>query len=225
MSDGGLKVVDAYDLDDELRIILQPGERMRDKHGRQHRLPRYFYEIESEQQARDTYLTSNFCVFEFLQVDLKEHERMQRYPRYIPCAVRPLAFYLQRLRDSVGSVHIAVNGGYRSPAHRLAEAATPHMWGTAADVFRIGSAYLLDQETIEKYVRIAEDIAEELWAMPYGHEPGMADDHLHLDLGYLSYIPREVSEDRMKGAQAEPRVVIEERRGRDRRAERREEGA
>ena len=40
-----LKVVDAFDLDDELRSLLKPGEMMRDGQGRRHRLPRYFYEI------------------------------------------------------------------------------------------------------------------------------------------------------------------------------------
>jgi hypothetical protein len=45
MSDGELKVVDAFDLDDELRTLLKPGEMMRDAQGRRHRLPRYFYEV------------------------------------------------------------------------------------------------------------------------------------------------------------------------------------
>jgi len=42
--------------------------------------------------------------------------------------------YLERLREATGApVHLAVNGGYRSPAHKLSVAATPHMWATAAD--------------------------------------------------------------------------------------------
>ena len=40
-----IKVVDAFDLDDELRSLLKPGEMVRDGQGRRHRLPRYFYEI------------------------------------------------------------------------------------------------------------------------------------------------------------------------------------
>ena len=37
-----IKVVDACDLDDELRSLLKPGEMVRDAEGRRHRLPRYF---------------------------------------------------------------------------------------------------------------------------------------------------------------------------------------
>ena len=47
----GLKVVDAFDLEDELRTILKPGEMVKDAQGRRHRLPRYFYEIPSHEAA------------------------------------------------------------------------------------------------------------------------------------------------------------------------------
>ena len=33
-----IKVVDAFDLDDELRTLLKPGEMVRDAQGRRHRL-------------------------------------------------------------------------------------------------------------------------------------------------------------------------------------------
>ena len=46
-----IKVVDAFDLDDELRSLLKPGEMMRDAQGRRHRLPRYFYEIPDHEAA------------------------------------------------------------------------------------------------------------------------------------------------------------------------------
>ena len=59
-------------------------------------------------------------------------------------------------------MHIAVNGGYRSPSHKLAVGATPHMWGTAADVYRIGSSILREQDAIEKYNRVAEDLSDDL---------------------------------------------------------------
>ena len=36
-------------------------------------------------------------------MDLKEAQRLRNYPRYVPCAVRLLAFYLQRLREAVGT--------------------------------------------------------------------------------------------------------------------------
>jgi len=151
-------------------------------------------------------------------VDLKEAARLRTYPRYVPCAVRILAFYLERLREAVGApIHLAVNGGYRSPAHKLAVGATPHMWGTAADLYRIGSHVLNEKDTIEKYNRIAEDTSGDLWVMPYGHEIGKTDDHIHVDLGYISLVPREMGEDRSELPQGTPRFAFEERRRVDRR--------
>jgi hypothetical protein len=215
-----LKVVDAFDLDDELRALLKPAEMVKDEHGRRHRLPRYFYEIPSRQAALHIWLTPHFGLNEFVLVDLKEASRLQQFPRYIPCAVRLLAFYLERFRAAAGaSVHVAVNGGYRSPAHKLATHATPHLWGTAADIYRIGSTILKSREAIEKYNALAEDLSDDLTVLPYGHVTGAsADDHIHLDIGYISLLPREVSEDRMEVPQeARPRFVYEERRRTDRR--------
>lgn len=216
----GLKVVDAFDLDDELRTILRPGEMVRDEHGRRHRLPRYFYEIESHESAVATKLTPHFGLNEFVLTDLKEAPRLQQYPRYVPCAVRLLAFYLQQFRAAAGgSVHIAVNGAYRSPGHKLATNATAHMWGTAADVYRIGSNILKTKDQIEKYNVMAEDLSEDVSVHPYGHVTGKdADDHVHLDLGFILLIPREISEDRMEQPQeSRPRFAFENRRRTDRR--------
>src|SRR5436190_18362177 len=115
-----IKVVDAFDLDDELRALLKPGEMVRDAEGRRHRLPRYFYEIPDHEAAVSIRLTPRFGLNEFTLVDLKEAVRLQQFPRYVPCAVRVLAFYLEQFRREAGaSVHIAVNGGYRSPSHKL----------------------------------------------------------------------------------------------------------
>ena len=217
----GLKVVDAFDLDDELRGILKPGEMLRDAHGRRHRLPRYFYEVPSHEMAMATRLTPHFGLNEFILTDLREASRLHDYPRYVPCAVRVLAFYLEQFRAACGaSVHVAVNGAYRSPGHKLSTQATPHMWGTAADIFRIGSAILKTREAIEKYNAIAEELSEDVTVLPYGHVTGInADDHVHLDLGYITLIPREISEDRMEQPQeSRPRFAFEERRAKDRRA-------
>jgi hypothetical protein len=215
-----LKVVDAFDLDDELRSILKPGEMIRDAQGRRHRLPRYFYEVPSHEIAFRARLTAHFGLNEFTLVDLKEAPRLQDFPRYVPCAVRTLAFYLEQFRTACGaSVHIAVNGGYRSPAHKLSLGATPHMWGTAADVYRIGSSILKTKEAIEKFNEVAEDLSDDLHVLPYGHVTGTnADDHVHLDLGYLTLIPREISEDRMEQPQENrPRFAFEDRRHKERR--------
>ncbi|MGA7616926.1 MAG: hypothetical protein WBX15_17280 [Thermoanaerobaculia bacterium] len=216
--ESGLKVVDAFDLDDELRSILRPGEMIRDKNGRRHRLPRYFYEVESKEEALDVDLAPNFRLSELLLVDIKESPRLQAWPRFVPCVTRLLASYLQRMRDAAGmSVHVAVNGGYRSPAHQLAHLGTPHMWGTAADIYRVGTTILQDESSIERFRKIFSEISDELWVMPYGHEPGTSDDHIHVDLGYILLIPREMSEDRMEVQQQQPRFAFEERRRGDRR--------
>lgn len=215
-----LKIVDAFDLDDELRALLRPGEMVRDPQGRRHRLPRYFYEVPTHEVALEMRLTPNFGLNEFILVDLKEAPRLQEYPKYVPCAIRILAFYLQQFRAAAGaSVHIAVNGGYRSPAHKLADNASSHMWGTAADLYRIGKEILKTKELVEKFNDIAEDLSADVTVLPYGPVAGRnADDHVHFDLGYITLIPREISEDRMEQPQeSRPRFAFEERRRKERR--------
>ena len=215
-----IKVVDAFDLDDELRTLLKPGEMLRDEHGRRHRLPRYFYEIPTHEDATKIRLTHHFGINEFIFVDLRESSRLQQFPRYVPCAVRMLAFFLEQFRSAAGaSVHIAVNGGYRSPAHKMSTDASPHMWGTSADIYRIGGSILKTKELIDKFNDLAEELSDDVMVLPYGHDTGKTvDDHVHIDLGYLTVIPREISEDRMEVPQeARPRFAFEERRQRDRR--------
>jgi hypothetical protein len=215
-----IKVVDAFDLDDELRSLLKPGEMVKDAQGRRHRLPRYFYEIPSHEEATKIRLTPHFGLNEFILVDLREASRLQQYPLYIPCAVRLLAFFLEQFRAAAGSsVHIAVNGGYRSPSHKMSLNGTPHMWGTAADIYRIGNTIVKTRDTIERYNDLAEDLSDDVATMPYGHVTGQnADDHVHIDLGYITVVPREISEDRMEVPQENrPRFAFEERRRRERR--------
>jgi hypothetical protein len=215
-----IKVVDAFDLDDELRSLLKPGEMVRDAQGRRHRLPRYFYEVPSHEAATQIRLTPHFGLNEFILVDLREAPRLQQFPLYLPCAVRILAFFLEQFRAAAGaSVHIAVNGGYRSPSHKMAVNGTPHMWGTAADVYRIGNTILKTKDAIERFNELAEDLSDDAATMPYGHVTGEdADDHVHIDLGYITVVPREISEDRMEVPQENrPRFAFEERRRRERR--------
>ncbi len=94
------------------------------------------------------------------------------------------------------------------------------MWGTAADIYRIGPTILNTREAIEKYNAIAERVSDDFFILPYGHVNGTnADDHVHLDLGFITVVPREISEDRMELSQeAKPRFVYEERRRLERRA-------
>jgi len=215
-AEAGLKVVDGFGLEPDLRALLRPGQVVEDKQGRGHRLPRYFYEVPTPEAAADIRLTPHFGLNEFLLVDLKEAPRVRAFPRYIPCAVRVLAFYLERLREVIGApVQLAVNGGYRSPAHKLALGTSPHMWATAADLFRVGSTVLRDQTSIETYNRVVEEISDDIWVMPFGHELGQTDDHIHLDLGYVSLVPREIAE--IADDAPSPRFAFEERRRGDRR--------
>jgi hypothetical protein len=74
-----------------------------------------------------------------------------------------------------------------------------------------------DQATIETYNRVVEDVSDDLWVMPFGHEIGATDDHIHLDLGYLTLVPREIAEDPFERRRDSPRFAFEERRRGDRR--------
>src|SRR3954465_10732125 len=76
-----IKVVDAFDLDDELRSILKPGEMLRDASGRRHRLPRYFYEVPEHDFAMEYRVTPHFGLNEFILTDLKEAPRLQNFPK------------------------------------------------------------------------------------------------------------------------------------------------
>lgn len=188
-----LPVVDAMTLSSAYRKALHPGEIVRDAIGRERQLPRYFYEVPSWNTAMSTKLTTDFLLWEFIQVDVRETPVLLNFPRYVPCAITLLAVCLQRFRDAVGTlVHVAANGGYRSPAHALSRNASLHCWGTAANIYRIGDTYLDDRASIERFSAIARDALPGIWTRPYGQPAGFAEDHLHLDLGYVTSIPRDV---------------------------------
>ena len=186
-----LPLVDACGLDDPLRAALRPDQTLEDRDGHVHRLPRWFYEVDSWKTACETRVTENFTLHEFLQLDVREHDVVRAFPRYVPCAVTLLAAHLELLRKEVGTlVWIAANGGYRSPAHELTCHASLHCWGTAANIYRIGDDYLDTREKIERYADVARRVTPAIWARPWGHEEGFADDHLHLDVGYVRLTPR-----------------------------------
>ena len=191
-----LPVVDALKLDAAHRRVLRPDECLLDSAGRARRLPRFFYEIDSWQSAQKIQLTEHFALWELLTVDVREAEPLRTFPRYVPCAVTALAAHLELFREAVGTlVHIAANGGYRSPRHALTAGASPHCWGTAVNIYRVGDEYLDTKEKIERYARIALKRIPGCWVRPYGPEKGMADDHLHIDLGYMVVVPREAPSD------------------------------
>lgn len=186
-----LRIVDGLALPKETRRLLRPGEALADREGRLHRLPRFFYEIPEWDVALRTQITPNFKLWEFLDVDVREVEPLRAaWPRYIPCAVTLLAAHLELLRHTTGTyVHVAANGGYRSPAHRLSTHASPHCWGTAANLYRIGDDWLDDERTIAKYRRVVRRVMPAVYVRPYGAGVGEADDHLHLDLGFTEVVP------------------------------------
>lgn len=188
----GLRLVDATTLGDDLRAALRPGELLEDEHGHARRLPRYFYEVGSKKKAEAVELAPGFHLIEFLRTDVREAEPLRGWPRYVPCAVVHLAAALSVFRRRVDSyVHVAANGGYRSPGHALTRHASSHCWGTAANLYRVGDDLLDSEETIERYAEIAREVLPGAWVRPYGHAPGLADDHLHLDLGYTLAVPHD----------------------------------
>lgn len=191
-----LPVVDALELDAIHRRGLRPGESLVGRDGVAHRLPRWLYRVDSWETAVATRLAEHFTLSEFLRVDVREAPWAQAFPRYVPCAVTLLAAHLELLRQAAGTwVCIAANGGYRTPAHRLVDHASSHCWGTAANVHRIGEEMLDTRERIERFASLAATVAPALWARPWGHDVGEADDHLHLDLGYLCVSPRDAGEE------------------------------
>jgi hypothetical protein len=218
MADAALEVVDGLKLDDGLRRILRPGELMRDRDGRLRRLPRFFYRIPSWEVALETPLSPHFEVWEFLNVDVREVERLRSdWPRYLPCAVTLAASFLELFRREVDTyVHIAANGGYRSPAHRLSTHASTHCWGTAANLYRVGDDWLDDERAIAKYAKVARRLMRGVYARPYGHGVAEADDHLHLDLGWTLVVPhgtpgeRARREDPVDGEEAAARAAASE---------------
>ena len=197
MSDGiaHLPIVDGLSLAEPHRLLLRPGEMMATHTGRLYRLPRFFYAVESSAVGMKTQLTPNFALWEFIDVDVREPALLRAYPRYVPCAVTILATAMEVFRRAVGApVRIAANGGYRSPSHASSGSASPHCWGTAANIFQVGQEYIDTGERIGRYAEIACRSLAACWTRPFGTGLGEADDHLHLDLGYVTLVPRDVSE-------------------------------
>jgi hypothetical protein len=187
-----LRAVDGLALSDQHRAALRPGEAVTDENGTRHHLPRFFFEVPSWEEAHSLRVASHFSLSELITVDSREAGLLLReFPHYVPCAVLALARYLEDFRREVDApVFISVNGGYRSPAHRINRAGSLHCWGTAANIYRVGDTYLDDEKSIGRYAEVAARLGGEVRVRD--HQPG--DDHLHVDLGYLTIVPRECSE-------------------------------
>ncbi len=189
-----LRLVDGRRLERKFRDILLPGGVLCDHAGQARVLPRYFYEIVSWDQASETLLAPHFAVSEFIHTDVREAPALRVFPRYIPCATTLLALALEQFREAVGTyVFVGANGGYCSPRHARIGGASPHCWGTAANIYRVGDTYLDSQETIARFAAIAKEVIPTIWTRPLGPELAKTDDHLHLDLGYVLSVPREAA--------------------------------
>lgn len=186
-----LDIVSAEDLPERVRPFLRPGEAMEGA-APGAVLPSHFYEIPSWEASMEVQLAPNFGVWELIDVDYREAEAVRLYPRYIPCALAVMAGYLQTLRAEVGRViRIAANGGYRSPSHELSHTGSPHCWGTAVNIYRIGDDWMDSEAAIERYRDIAKRVLPAAWVPPFGATPGHVFDHLHIDIGYFSVIPHD----------------------------------
>lgn len=186
-----LRIVDGRRLEKRFRDALRPGGVLCDAQGQAHQLPRYFYEVPSWDTALGTQLSENFALWEFIHTDVHEAEPLRTFPRYVPCAITLMALGLEQFREAARNfVHIAANGGYRSPGHALTMHATPHAWATAVNIYKIGDTMLDDREALEYYAALAYKSMPGVYVRPFGNRPGETDDHLHLDFGYVIAVPR-----------------------------------
>ena len=191
-----LRPIDGLHLSGEYRTLLRPGEAESDSSGTVHHLPRFLYEIGSWQDAHEIRLAPHFTLAELMLVDCREAELLLRqFPHYVPCALILLATFLEDFRREVDApVFISANGGYRSPVHQIRGAKSIHAWGTAANIYRIGDTFLDDARSIGKYGATASSLSRAVLVRPFGSREGETDDHLHLDLGFVSLTPRQCSE-------------------------------
>ncbi len=191
-----LRPIDGLRLAEEYRALLRPDESEAGANGTVHRLPRFFYEIGSWEEAHEIRLAPHFTLAELMLVDCREATvLLKQFPHYVPCAILLFARFLEAFRREVDApVFISANGGYRSPAHQIGGAKSIHAWGTAANIYRIGDTFLSDTKSMEKYRTIAASLSLAVFVRPFGREKGQTSDHLHIDLGYVRLTPRECSE-------------------------------
>lgn len=187
-----MKAIDGLQLDGERRAILRPNEPVQFADGATHHLPRFFFEVPTWQAAHEWKIAPHFKLAELMMVDCREASlQLRTFPHYVPCAILLLARVVELFRREAGApVFISANGGYRSPAHRLTRDNSMHQWATAADIYRVGDTFLDDEKSIDRYARIAASLGDDVFVRPYA--PG--DDHLHIDIGFASVTPRELSE-------------------------------
>src|SRR5919106_3081578 len=144
--------IDGLRLPEQYRALLRPDESEAGADGTVHRLPRFFYEIGSWEEAHEIRLTAHFTLAELMLVDCREAGLLlSQFPHYVPCAILLLARFLEDFRREVDApVFISANGGYRSPAHQIGGAQSILAWGTAANIYRVGDTFVSDARSTEK---------------------------------------------------------------------------
>jgi hypothetical protein len=187
MSAVELEIVDGLQLSEAHRALLRPNEL-----DSGHHLPRFFYSIPNWPAAHEVRIAEHFKLAELMMVDCREADLLlQEFPHYVPCAIGLLAGFLEGFRRAAEApVFVSANGGYRSPAHQRHEKKSAHYWGTAADIYRVGDTYLDGEKSIAKYSEVAESLGMQVFVRPYQE----GDDHLHIDLGFITVTPRGFSE-------------------------------
>src|SRR5215471_307677 len=156
-----LRPIDGLRLTEEYRTLLRPGESEPGANGTVHRLPRFFYEVGSWEEAHEVRLAPHFTLAELMLVDCCEARLLlTQFPHYVPCAILLLARFLEDFRREIDApVFISANGGYRSPAHQIGGARSIHAWGTAANIYRVGDAFLSDAKSTRKYRAVAASLS------------------------------------------------------------------
>jgi hypothetical protein len=73
--------------------------------------------------------------------------------------------------------------------------ASLHCWATAADIYKVGDTLLDTAEKIERFAATARDVIPGAWTHPVGHRAEETDDHLHIDVGFVTAVPHHIRVD------------------------------
>src|SRR5260370_20571022 len=135
-----LRPIDGLSLAEEYRALLRPGESETGATGNVHRLPRFFYEIASWEEAHEIRVAPHFTLAELILVDCREARLLlSQFPHYVPCAIVLLARLLEDFRHAVGApVFISANAGYRFPAPQVGRGQSTQHCVTSADLYPRG---------------------------------------------------------------------------------------
>src|SRR2546430_13787931 len=134
-----LRPIDGLCLAEEYRALLRPGESETGATGKVHRLPRFFYEIGTWEEAHEIRLAPHFTLAELMLVDCREARLLlSQFPHYVPCAILLLARFLEDFRREVDApMFVSANGGEPARAPQSWGAQSLHLWGAGANIYTI----------------------------------------------------------------------------------------